>query len=77
MTRFEFSLPDTLAHEAQQAGVLTQDRIERWVQQQVNLQKLDRLFQAVDQANSDGAEFMAPEEVSLELAAMRTEKRSH
>ena len=76
MTRFEFSLPDTLAQEAQQAGVLTQDRIEQWVRQQVNRQKLDHLFQALDQASCSSTEYMSPEEVSLELTAMRAGKRS-
>ncbi len=76
MTRFEFSLPDSLAQEARQAGILTQDRVEQWVRQQVNRQKLHRLFQAVDQATADGAEYMSPEEVSSELAAMRAENRS-
>ena len=76
MTRFEFSLPDTLAQEAQQSGVLTQDRIERWVRQQVNRQKLNRLFQAVNQANSQNPEYVSPEEVAVELAAMRAERRN-
>jgi hypothetical protein len=76
MTRFEFTLPDTLAQEAQRAGVLTQDRVEQWVRQQVNRQKLDRLFRAVDQVAETTEEHVSPEEVSLELEAMRAEKRT-
>lgn len=77
MTTVQITLPDQLAQEAQQAGLLSPARLERLLRDQLKAQRVDELFVAMDRmAAVDEPAVMSPEEVAQEIAAMRAEQRA-
>ena len=77
MTTIQITLPDELAQEAKQAGLLTPELLEKWLRHQLKAQRLDQLFSAMDRmANEDAPATMSPEQAAKELAAMRAERRA-
>lgn len=77
MTTVQITLPDQLAQEAQRAGLLSTAKLERWLRDQLDAQRVDELFAAMDRmAAVDEPAVMSPEEVTQELAAMRAERRT-
>ena len=77
MTTVQITLPDQLAQESQRAGLLSPARLERWLRDQLETQRVDELFAAMDRmAAVDEPAVMSPEEVAQEIAAMRTERRA-
>lgn len=76
MTTVQINLPDQLAQEAQLAGLLTSDTIERILREQLKAQHQNELFDAMKRmaaVNSPTA--MSPEEVAEEIRVMRAERR--
>lgn len=77
MTTIQITLPDQLAQEAQRAGLLTSEIIERMLREQLRTQHVDELFQAMDRmAAIDAPAAMSPEEVAEEIRVMRAERRA-
>jgi hypothetical protein len=77
MTTVQITLPDQLAQEAQRAGLLSPQRLEQWLREQLKAQRIDELFTAMDRmAAVDEPPPMSPEKVAEELAAMRAERRA-
>jgi hypothetical protein len=77
MTTVQITLPDQLAQEAQRAGLLTSELLEKWLRGQLKAQHVDQLFSAMDRmAAEDEPAIMAAEAVAEEIAAMRAEKRA-
>lgn len=77
MTTVEIILPEQLAEEAQQAGLLSPERLERWLREQLKAQRVDDFFGAMDRmAAAAEPSVMSPEEVAQEIASMRAEKRA-
>lgn len=77
MTTVQITLPDQLAQEAQRAGLLTSEIIERMLREQLRTQHVDELFQAMDRmAAIDAPAAMSPEEVAEEIRVMRAERRA-
>lgn len=77
MTTVQITLPDQLAQEAQRAGLLTSDTIERMLREQLKARHVDELFQAMDRmAAIDTPAAMSPEEVAEEISVMRAERRA-
>lgn len=77
MTTVQITLPDQLAREAQNAGLLTSATIERMLREQLKTQRVDELFEAMDRmAAVDTPAAMSPEEVAEEIRVMRTERRA-
>ena len=77
MTTVQITLPDQLAQEAQRAGLLSPDKLERWLRDQLKTQRVDELFAAMDRmAAVDEPAVMSPEEVAQEIAAMRAGRRA-
>ncbi len=77
MTTVQITLPDQLAQEAQRAGLLSSETIERMLRAQLKTQHVDELFQAIDQmAATDTAATMPPEEIAEEIRIMRAERRA-
>ncbi len=76
MTKVEFTLPDALAEAATKAGLLAPEALERLLRAQLRTAAVDRLFEnmAKMQAIPDPAP-MTPEEVAVEIRAMRAERR--
>lgn len=75
MTRVEIMLPDQLAEEAQRAGLLSPERLEEWLREQLRARRAGELFAAMDRmaAVAEPAA-MSPEEVAEEIRAMRAER---
>ncbi len=77
MTTVQITLPDQLALEAQRAGLLHSETIERILRVQLKNQQVDELFQAVQQmTTTDALIAMSPEEISEEIRTMRAERRA-
>lgn len=77
MTTVQITLPDQLAQEAQRAGLLTSDTIERILREQLKARHVDELFQAMDRMSAiDTPATMSPEEVADEIRVMRAERRT-
>jgi hypothetical protein len=78
MTTVEIVLPDQLAEEAQRAGLLSPELLEKWLREQPRTQRVDQLFFAIDRMSGiDEPPIMSPEAVAEEIAAMRAERRAH
>lgn len=77
MTTVQITLPDQLAQDAQRAGLLSPARLENWLRDQLESQRVDELFSAMDRmAGVDLPAAMSPEGVAQEIAAMRAERRA-
>jgi len=76
MTTIKITLPDELAQEATQAGLLTPALLEKWLRDQLRARRLGQLSSAMERmANEDASAPMTPEQVAEELAAMRAARR--
>ena len=75
MTKVQINLPDQLAQEAQSAGLLTPEGLERMLREQLKARKTDELFAAMDRMAAIDEAAMTPEEIAKELHAMRAERR--
>ena len=75
MTRVEITLPDQLAAEAQRAGLLTPEAIERMVREQLRANRIERLGEARRQLAANPLPPMKPEEIQAEIDAYRAEQR--
>ncbi|MGA2600312.1 MAG: hypothetical protein ABSH09_25380 [Bryobacteraceae bacterium] len=74
MTTVQITLPDQLAQEAQRAGLLSPQSLEKWLREQLKAQHVDQLFSAMDRMSAiDEPAIMSPEAVAEEIAAMRAE----
>jgi predicted nucleic acid-binding protein len=70
MTTIKISLPGELAQEAEQAGVLTPESLEKWVRQQLKAKQFDQLVAAVDRMSAvNDLPYMSPEEVAEKKVA--------
>lgn len=77
MTTIQITLPDQLAEEAQQAGLLSPELLEQWLRERLKKQKIDQLFSAMDRmAELDDPEAMTAEQVAEEMTAWRAETRA-
>jgi hypothetical protein len=71
-------LPDQLAQEAEHAGLLTPELLEKWLREQFRARRVDQLFSAMDRmAAVNEPEILTPEAVAEEIAAMRIERSAH
>ena len=78
MTTVQIVLPDELAQEAQRAGLLSPELLEKWLREQLKVRRLDQLFSAMDCMSAiDEPPVMTSEAVAAEIAAMRAERRTH
>jgi hypothetical protein len=75
MTRVEITLPDQLAAEAQRAGLLTPEAIERMVREQLRAERLEKLKLARQALAANPLPPMTPDEVQAEIDAYRAEQR--
>lgn len=77
MTTVKIELPEQLVKEAERAGLLSPEAIERLLRERLRAQRIDELFSAMDRmAAVNEPAPMSPEEVAEEIAAMRTERRA-
>ena len=77
MTTLTIDLPDNLAKEAKDAGLLDRKAIATMLRENLRQRGVDELFQAMDRmASADTPPVMSPEEVAEEIRKMRVERRS-
>lgn len=75
MTRLMIDLPEKLAEEARNAGLLTTDAIEAMLREQLRTRRVDELFEAMDRmAAIQAPAVMSPEEIAEEMRAIRAER---
>ena len=77
MTTLEvkLDLPESLAKEAQQAGLLTPQAVETMLRERLRAQRVAELREAVKQMVSAGGAPMTMEEIEAEIQAYRKERR--
>lgn len=75
MTTVQITLPDALAQEAAQAGLLAPDKMERILRDRLRLERIDRMKAARDTLLAQPVEPMTPEEIGAEINAYRGEQR--
>jgi hypothetical protein len=76
VTTIQINLPDQLAEDAKQAGLLSAELLENWLRQQLRERRADQLFSAMDRMSAvDDPAVISPEAVAEEIAAMRAERR--
>lgn len=77
MTTIHINLPDQLAQEAKQAGLLSQTAIEKLVREQLQTRHQDDFFAALARMEqTTEPPVMSPEEVAEEIRTMREERRA-
>lgn len=78
MTTLEIklSLPDSLAKEAQAAGLLTPEAIEKLVREAIRRRALVELKEALERMAAVEGPVMTPEEIEEEIKAARAERRA-
>lgn len=75
MTTLEINLPDSLAKEAKEAGLLTPQAVETMLRERLRAQHIGELRDAVKQMIDAGGDPMTMEEIDAELQAYRKERR--
>ena len=76
MTTVQINLPDQLAAEAQNAGLLSSEVVEQWLRETLRTRQIDNLFAAMNRLNAAEPEnALSPEEVAEEIRIMRQERR--
>lgn len=71
----KLSLPDGLAKEAQDAGLLTPEAIEELLRVEIRKRRADKLFAAADILAELDVQPMTVDEIEAEIQAARAEKR--
>ena len=78
MATVRITLPDELAQEAERAGLLSPERIEELLRQQLKTLRVDELFGAMERMRRvQEPAAMSLGEVAVEIAAMRAERRAN
>ena len=77
MTTIQIDLPDQLAQEAEQAGLLSPESLEKLLRDQLKAKRFDELTAAIGRMSAeDDPEYMSLEEIAEEVRAMRAERRA-
>ena len=75
MTTVQITLPDALAQEATQAGLLAPDKIERILRDRLRQGRIDSLKTARAALTAQPMEPMTPTEISAQIDAYRSDQR--
>lgn len=75
MTTVEITLPDALAREAADAGLLAPETIERILRERLRVERVGRMNTARAMLAARPLAPMTPEEINAEIAAYRAEQR--
>lgn len=79
MTRlnFELELPDNLAKQAKEAGLLEPVAITRLLREAVRQRAAGELFKAMDELTALNLPSLSEEEIQAEIEAVRRERRAN
>ncbi|MDH3209194.1 MAG: hypothetical protein OEM00_01240 [Burkholderiaceae bacterium] len=75
MTTVQITLPDALAQEVAQAGLLAPKMIERILRERLRTERIERMKAARATLAAEPLVPMTPEEISAEIDAYRSEQR--
>ena len=75
MTTVTLNLPDTLADEANAAGLLSPEAIEQMLRENLSRKAVDGLFAAADKLTAAHFPPMTLEEIQAEVNAARAERK--
>ncbi len=75
MTTIQITLPDALAQEAAQAGLLAPEKIERILRERLRAERLDRMQAARATLAAEPLAPITPRELDAEIEAYRSEQR--
>ena len=75
MTTVQITVPDALAREVANAGLLAPERIERILRERLRQERVDRMKAARLTLASQPLEPMTPQEIAAEIDAYRVEQR--
>lgn len=75
MLEVKLDLPESLAKEARQAGLLAPEELERLVREALRTKRVERLSKAREKLATDPLPPMTPEEIQAEIDAYRAEVR--
>lgn len=75
MSEITLTLPDNLAREAKESGLLKPEFIASMLRAEIRRRRVNKLFAAADRL-ADLDEPLTEEEIAAEIAAARKEKRS-
>lgn len=78
MTRIQMDLPDAIAKDAQAAGLLTSQALERLLANALARQRAaDSLLAVADKVAAAGIAPMSMDEITAEVKAVRQAQRTH
>jgi len=77
MVQLDLKLPDSLAREAQAAGLLTPQAIEQLLREEIRRRRVSQLFEAADRLAALDAPPLTEAEVETEIQAVREARRSY
>lgn len=75
MTTVQITLPDALAQEAAQAGLLAPEKIAALLRQRLRAERIERLQAARAKLAAEPLDPMPPAEIQAEIKAYRAEQR--
>jgi hypothetical protein len=75
MTTVRITLPDELAREAERAGLLAPDAVERMLRERLRAAQVSELFEAMDRMLAVDEPPMTPAEIEAEIKAARAARR--
>ena len=76
-TAVQITLPDQLAQEAEQAGLLSSPTLEEWLRKQLKMRAAGELIALLDKLDTaDSGDYMSPEDDAEEIRAMRAGRRA-
>lgn len=77
MTTVQISLPDKLAQEAKQAGLLSPDLLERLLREELKVQRRNALTMAMDRMSAvDEPAALSAEELEAEIRILRADRKN-
>jgi hypothetical protein len=76
MVTLEISLPDVLAEEAEQAGLLKSEALERMLKSELRRRAGERLLESARLLASTDVTPLSQEEIQAEIDAVRAERRA-
>jgi hypothetical protein len=75
MTTIQLTLPDSVAREAQDAGLLTPEAVEAMLRENLRKRRVAELKGAMDKLAAANIPPMTMEEINAEIKAYRAERR--
>jgi hypothetical protein len=76
MTEVRVILPESVARDAEAAGLLQSEALERLLREEINRRRVEQLFAAADRLAALDLPPLTESEVEAEIQAVRTQRRA-